>query len=223
MQEQQSRRVPTSVVAGIAAVVVLGGGATAWWISNSKTAPKATNPISTVTPAQTPAAIEIPVTPPPSTSTAQTLKPVQPATQQGIPQVFWLKDAGTSTELVPKPLALNKSEKPNESLQTAFNTLLSNPAEPGTFSTIPQGTKLRSLEVKNDGIYIDLSPEFKSGGGSATMIGRLAQVLYTATSIDANAKVWISVNGERLEVLGGEGLQIPQPLTRQTFQKEFSL
>jgi len=45
------------------------------------------------------------------------------------------------------------------------------------------------------------------------MSSRVAQVLYTATSLQPNAKVWIDIEGKPLEVLGGEGLLLEQPLT----------
>ena len=220
-QQQPTRRPPTSAIAAILAVLLVGGGGAAWLLSNNKTAQTTNNQISApINPTQTP--VQIPVTPPPS-AVQPTEKPkaAQPTAQQTA-KVYWLKDSGTSTELVPVPVATTKSEKPGDRLQIAFNTLLTRPPA-GTFSSIPQGTKLNSVSVKNDGIHVDLSPEFTTGGGSAAMISRLAQVLYTATSSDPNAQVWLSVDGKRLEVLGGEGLVVPVPLTRQTFEKDFSL
>lgn len=90
-------------------------------------------------------------------------------------------------------------------------------------STIPRGTRLLSLQIKPDGIDLNLSQNFTQGGGSASMIYRVAQVLYTATSLDPQAKVYLSVEGKLLDEetpLGGEGLILQQPLTRQQFMKD---
>lgn len=77
--------------------------------------------------------------------------------------------------------------------------------------------------MKQDGIHVNLSQEFTNGGGSASMTGRVAQVIYTATTLEPEAQVWIEVEGKPIETLGGEGLELQQPLTRQSFQENFTL
>ena len=79
------------------------------------------------------------------------------------------------------------------------------------------------MRVQPDGVYVDLSAEFEQGGGSAVMMGRLGQVVYTATSLEPSSAIWISVAGEPLEVLGGEGLIVDQPMTRELFDQNFPL
>ncbi|MEG3862205.1 GerMN domain-containing protein [Microcoleus sp. herbarium12] len=138
-------------------------------------------------------------------------------------QVYWVKDANGKFEGVPTKVAIAQADKPEATLQAAFNSLLAGPKNGTVSSEIPKGTKLRSLSVKNDGVYVDLSSEFTSGGGSTSMTSRLGQVIYTATSLKPNTKVWISVEGKPLELLGGEGLEVAQPSTRQIFDKNFPL
>ena len=149
-------------------------------------------------------------------------KPLQQTPAQTV-QVYWVKEASGKFEGVPTKVTVKQADKPDATLQAAFNSLLAGPKDASVSSEIPQGTKLRSLSVKNDGVYVDLSAEFTSGGGSNSMTGRLGQVIYTATSLKPNTKVWISVEGKPLELLGGEGLEVAQPSTRQSFDKNFPL
>ena len=198
-KQQRANRIPVGVVSGIVAAVVVGGGA-AWWTLNSLNRPT-TTPI-----------IEQPT----QSSSVQT-----PAEHRL--QVYWLQDTGKRLELVPKSLTLAAGDQPNVALKAAFNHLLAGPTDSAVSSTIPKDTKLRSVKSEPDGIHVDLSQEFTTGGGSTSMTGRVAQILYTATSLQPTAKVWIDVEGKPLETLGGEGLELKQPLTRQGFEQNFTL
>jgi spore germination protein GerM len=139
--------------------------------------------------------------------------------------VYWLEPSGTSFNLVPQPIQVQAdANNPSEFLEAAFNSLLAGPTEgtPGS-SAIPQGTKLLGIKAEGDKVRVNLSDDFQFGGGSAGMIGRVGQVVYTATALTPNAKVYLELNGEQIEVLGGEGLELEQPLTRENFMKNFEL
>jgi spore germination protein GerM len=221
--KRSGRRIPISIMAGLSAVILVAGSATAWWTWNSLTSKNATDRVaptasvatpdpSKAQPGQTPGTQ---ASPQPS---ATTKTPIEQTVQ-----IYWLKDTGTRLELVPSSVPLTNTTQPDETLKAAFTELLKGPTNASVDSTIPSGTTLVSLETKDDGIHVDLSKSFTSGGGSASMTGRLAQVLYTATTLDPTAKVWISVEGQPLQVLGGEGLTIDQPMTRADFDQNFSL
>jgi spore germination protein GerM len=141
------------------------------------------------------------------------------------PQVYWLKSNQNKLTLVAKSLAPNRSgSTPQQVLTIAVQKLLSAKPSDDLSSTIPKGTKLLSLQIRADGVHVDLSPEFRSGGGSTSMIYRVAQVIYTVTSLDPNAKVFISVGGQSIDSnhpLGGEGLILQQPTTRDRFAADF--
>lgn len=204
MTKQQNHRNSVGVIAGIVAAAVAVGGGVAWWTWNSNHSPTLPSNRSTV---QQPSSEQPTVT---------------PKTEQAA-QVFWLKDTGSNQELVPQSITTAANEQPSTILKTAFNSLLAGPQAGDMTTTIPAGTKLRDVKVQPDGIHVNLSEEFTTGGGSAAMTGRVAQIVYTATSLEPNTKVWIDVEGKPLEVLGGEGLVLEQPLTRQNFEENFTL
>lgn len=170
-------------------------------------------------------------TEPPVTPTAPATTPPSPALQPDTPvqasaaEVYWLDMESDGLELVPQPLNPTASEAGNAEvvLTTALETLLDGPQNAAHSTTIPPEARLRGIEVKADGVHVDLSADFTSGGGTTSMTGRVAQILYTATSLDPNMPVWLAVESEPLELLGGEGLMIRQPLTRQAFHEDFEL
>lgn len=217
MQNEQTRRIPLGVIATLSAVVVAAGGGTAWWAVNSQKDLNLNgmNPI----PAQTGnPAVDIEVTQNPSVTPPTALNPIDQSVQ-----IYVVQDTGTQFELAAVPVSVQATEEPDAVLKAAFDRLVTQPPNGSGFSEIPSGTQVLNVEVKDNGIYVNLSPEFTSGGGSSSMTARLGQVVYTATTLDPNASVWISVGGEPLEVLGGEGLEIPLPITRTIFESEFPL
>ncbi len=221
------RQIPLGIVAGLATLVLASGGSVAWftWRALNPTPPVAefpsidleTDPLLTVpdptVPTQT---AEQPVVQDPAT---------QPAPVELTGQVYWLKDDGTSFELVAQSVSVAADASPSDRVAAVFGNLLSKPGDPSqeAFTTIPEQTQLLSASVKSDGVHVDLSGDFETGGGSAAMIGRLGQVIYTATAFDPAAPVWLSVEGKPLTLLGGEGLEVSQPMTRSNFDAGFQL
>ncbi len=84
----------------------------------------------------------------------------------------------------------------------------------GLVSEVPGGTRVRSVRVADGVLVVDLSAEVVSGGGSASMIGRLAQLRYTLTEPTSVDAVEVTVEGRRLEAWGGEGVMVRWPWRR---------
>jgi spore germination protein GerM len=221
MQDQQPRRsIPLAVVAGVSALAIGVGSAIAWWTIHqpNNIGPNATHQAQQGQPNEESRPPALPATP--DASKASPSSPA-PAPADHSPQVYWLKPVGDRWQLVPTPIQGTVPSNLEIGMQVALNQLLAGPVNPDASTTIPAGTTLRSVTMKPDGVHVDLSPEFQKGGGSASMIGRVAQVIYTATSSDPEAKVWLSIAGRPLETLGGEGLMLEYPITRGQFQKDF--
>ena len=203
-----SRRVPRSIVGGcIALGIVAGSGIAVWnWTARQDT--------SSVNNPDTPQEITQPANP-----DSQAQVPVERTVQ-----LYWLQvKADNRFEVVPRPVTLTTQPQTTAILEAAIAQLLEGTDGEATVTTIPDQTQLRQVVVKADGIHVDLSEEFTTGGGSASMTGRVAQILYTATTLDEDAKVWLLIEGKPLKVLGGEGLILDGPLTRQDFEKNFQL
>jgi spore germination protein GerM len=229
MQEPRSRRpFPLGLFAGFGLLLLTTVGTTAWWSwrSASTTSVAPTPPAAESSPAATvPAAVptaqaSAPAAAAPASGNAPGSTLVPASGQASAPKTYWVKDGSSNVALVPNSLAIS-AQSPSQKVETALNALLAGPKQEGVTTTIPKDTKLRSVQVKPDGIHVDLSQDFVTGGGSASMTTRVGQVLYTVTSEDPTAPVWFSVEGKPVDKLGGEGLVLDGPLTRQEFEKDF--
>ncbi|MBH8562661.1 GerMN domain-containing protein [Nostoc sp. CENA67] len=206
--QQGSKRISSGVIAAVSAAVVAVSGGVAWMTWNNSNTPATSNPSEKLTNPQT-----NPKQAQPSTT--------QPGKEQTA-NIYWLKPTEKSVDLVPHPVQIAATQ-PNQVLEKAFQSLLEGPSEGTDSTTIPKGTKLLGLKVENKEVHVNLSDDFTKGGGSTSMIARVGQVVYTATTLDPNAKVYIDVNGKPLDVLGGEGVELEQPLTRESFKENYQL
>ena len=208
----QANGKPVGLVAAIAALLIAGGGGVTWWTLSNR---PGAEPDVTVSPVPSPAETSEPAPPVPPQAE-------QPETPEKTVEIYRVQDQNGEIAWVPAAVNLDVGgDDPGAVLSAAFQRLLAEPTGENGFIEIPPNTELLGVRGDFNEVYVDLSPEFTAGGGSASMIGRLGQVIYTATSLNPDAKVWISVGGEPLEILGGEGLEVPQPATRKNFEAEF--
>lgn len=208
MQDHNKNRFSLTVMAAITGLILAAGGGVAWWTkSNLKQNTKIAQPI--------PTPIE----------QAETDLPIpEPITQDKVVSICWLNPTGDSIKLVSNTMTFNKSVKSEQVLQTALETLLAQPPEDTEYTTaIPASTKLLGLTIDQAGVHVNLSQDFVSGGGSASMSSRLAQIIYTASSSSDHNRVWINVEGQPLKNLGEEGLIVSQPMTPEKFEENFTL
>jgi germination protein M len=108
--------------------------------------------------------------------------------------------------------------------RAALNALFEGPAaaesaaSPPLTTSIPDGTILLGLDIADGLATVDLSREFESGGGSASMFGRLAQVVYTLTQFPTVKQVAFQLDGEPVTVFSGEGIVLDEPSDREDYE-----
>lgn len=90
-------------------------------------------------------------------------------------------------------------------------------ARPAMYTTIPEGTRFLGLHIDGGIATVNLSREFESGGGSASVLGRLAQVVYTVTQFPTVSGVKFELDGVPVTVFSGEGVVLTDPVDRADY------
>lgn len=81
----------------------------------------------------------------------------------------------------------------------------------GVYSEIPAETHIISINETSDKVIINLNSAFENGGGTDSLYKRLYQLIKTAKR-NTNKPVYLYIEGNKAEVIGGEGIMITQPL-----------
>ena len=146
----------------------------------------------------------------PATTTGTTTAPA-PVPVAVAANVYFIRDervAPVSRDVTPPAVA-----------RGAMTALLAGPSgsetAAGMTTSIPAGTRLLGLTITSAGVAeVDLSGEFASGGGSLSMLTRVAQVVHTLTWFPTVRSVRFLIDGRRVDAIGGEGVIVDHPLTR---------
>jgi hypothetical protein len=84
-------------------------------------------------------------------------------------------------------------------------------------TAVPTGTQLLDIAIDGSVATVDLSSEFESGGGSASVLTRLGQVVYTLTQFPSIDSVKFEIEGKPVTAFGGEGVVLDGPVDRQDY------
>lgn len=90
-------------------------------------------------------------------------------------------------------------------------------ARPAMYTTVPEGTRFLGLTIDAGVATVNLSREFEAGGGSASVLGRLAQVVYTLTQFPTVQGVRFELDGEPVTVFSGQGVILDKPVGRTDY------
>ena len=180
------------------------------------------------TPEPTPGATQSPGTSPGATDKPDpTQKPGDnpaptpaPAGKTTVRAFFFLGSFTDNAGLVP---VLREVPQTQAVGTAALTALLAGPndaelgARPAMYTAIPEGTRLLGLRVEGGIATVNLSREFESGGGSASVLGRLAQVVFALTQFPTIQGVKFELDGEPVEVFSGEGVVLSEPVSREDY------
>ena len=108
--------------------------------------------------------------------------------------------------------------------RAALTELIAGPSDEesasGLSSAVPAGTTLRDLAVADGVATVDFDGTFDDGGGSASMLGRVAQVVATLTRFPTVERVAFRIDGQAVDAIGGEGVVVDPPVGRLAIEGE---
>ena len=108
--------------------------------------------------------------------------------------------------------------------RAALQALLAGPTAAerrrGYTTAIPAGTRLLGLSLARGVLTVDLTRRFQSGGGSSSMLLRVAQIVYTATRFPSIERVAFRLDGKPVNAIGGEGVMVAPPVGRAAFEAQ---
>lgn len=87
----------------------------------------------------------------------------------------------------------------------------------GVYTEIPSGSEVISISEQNDKVIVNLNSAFVNGGGTESLYKRLYQLIKTV-KLNSSLPVYLYIDGQRADVVGGEGIMLSQPLSNSSLE-----
>lgn len=104
-------------------------------------------------------------------------------------------------------------------IRFSINALIQGPKQEerkrGVYTEVPSGSEIINISEQKDKVIINLNSAFVNGGGTDSLYKRLYQLIKTAR-LNSNLPVYLYIDGQRADVVGGEGIMLTQPLSNSS-------
>ena len=87
----------------------------------------------------------------------------------------------------------------------------------GVYTEIPSGAEVISITEQSDKVIVNLNSAFVTGGGTESLYKRLYQLIKTV-KLNSSLPVYLYIDGQRADVVGGEGIMLSQPLSNSSLE-----
>lgn len=155
-------------------------------------------------------------------STEEEVAPEEPKQKEYV-NVFFIGQNENHEEVYRAVKRVYDSDVDGSKLKFAINSLVLGPKATekakGVYSEIPVGTNVIYIKEYPDKIIVNLSQEFEKGGGTDSLYKRLYQLIKTARHNSEGIPVYLYIEGERADVIGGDGIMLSQPLSDRSLDE----
>ena len=104
-------------------------------------------------------------------------------------------------------------------IRFALYSLVSGPRviekQKGVYTEIPNSAQIINIKESPDRIVVNMNSAHVDTGGTDSLYKRLYQLIKTA-KLNTDLPVYLYIDGQRAEVVGGEGIMISQPLSNSS-------
>ncbi len=85
----------------------------------------------------------------------------------------------------------------------------------GVYTEVPVDSKVINITEYSDKVIVNLNSAFVTGGGTESLYKRLYQLIKTV-KLNSTLPVYLYVDGQKADVVGGEGIMLSQPLSNSS-------
>ena len=87
----------------------------------------------------------------------------------------------------------------------------------GVYTEVPSNSEVINITEQPDKVIVNLNSAFVTGGGTESLYKRLYQLIKTAR-LNSSIPVYLYIDGQRADVVGGEGIMLSQPLSNSSLE-----
>ena len=106
-------------------------------------------------------------------------------------------------------------------IRFAITSLIGGPKpeekQKGVYTEIPLGSEVVNITELADKVIVNLNSTYVNGGGADSLYKRLYQLIKTV-KLNTDLPVYLYIDGQRADVVGGEGIMISQPLSDSSLE-----
>lgn len=85
----------------------------------------------------------------------------------------------------------------------------------GVYTEVPSGAEIINITEQPNKVIVNLNSAFVNGGGTDSLYKRLYQLIKTV-HLNSKVPVYLYIDGQQADVVGGEGIMLSQPLSNSS-------
>lgn len=220
----------SALIIGLALVAVSCGGAT---VGGETSTTSTIAPTTTPVPSNSSTTSQVTTTLAPTTTTSgptttapatPTTQPVVAPTEISVSPWFYVDEEGHRGRSGPFLIPLNRDIPQTRAIgRASLEQLFAGPtaderaSTPAISTNIPNGVEVLGLTIREGIAIVDLSAEFDGRDETPVVAQRMAQVVFTLTSIPHVAEVMFRQEGKELAAMTSAGEMVSRPVSKADY------